>query len=167
MILVNTGNGKGKTTASVGQAIRALGKEHTVAFGQFMKRDKQAGEQYMLHKLLGDFFFAPGDGFLTKPEQFPKHRASSEKLIWWAKERLLDVDMLILDEALYALSSELLTDEELKELISLAREHDTHLVLSGRGAPEWLIEEADLVTEMTEIKHHYKAGIPAQKGIEF
>ena len=167
MILVNTGNGKGKTTASIGQAIRALGQEQTVAFGQFMKRDKQAGEQYMLRKLLGDFFFAPGDGFLTKPEQFPKHRASSEKLIWWAKERMLEVDMLVLDEALYALSSELLKKEELEELIALARNNDTHLVLSGRGAPEWLIEEADLVTEMTEIKHHYKAGIPAQKGIEF
>ncbi|MFA9394579.1 MAG: cob(I)yrinic acid a,c-diamide adenosyltransferase [Halodesulfovibrio sp.] len=167
MILVNTGNGKGKTTASVGQAIRALGQEHTVAFGQFMKRDNQAGEQYMLRKLLGDLFFAPGDGFLTKPEQFPKHRASSEKLIWWAKERILDVDMLILDEALYALSSKLITREELEELVALARNNDTHLVLSGRNAPQWLIDEADLVTEMKEIKHHYKAGIPAQKGIEF
>ncbi|MEZ0574971.1 cob(I)yrinic acid a,c-diamide adenosyltransferase [Halodesulfovibrio aestuarii] len=167
MILVNTGNGKGKTTASVGQAIRALGQEHTVAFGQFMKRDSQAGEQYMLHKLLGNLFFAPGDGFLTKPEQFAKHRATSEKLIWWAKERILDVDMLILDEVLYALSAKLITREELEEIIALARNNDTHLVLSGRNAPKWLIDEADLVTEMTEIKHHYKAGIPAQKGIEF
>ena len=167
MILVNTGNGKGKTTASIGQAIRALGQEHTVAFAQFMKRDKQAGEQYMLHKLLGDFFYAPGDGFLIKPEQFPAHRATSEKIILWAKERIIEVDMLVLDEALYALTSELLTKEELKELIALARSNNTHLVLSGRGAPQWLIDEADLVTEMTEIKHHYKKGIPAQKGIEF
>jgi cob(I)alamin adenosyltransferase len=167
MILVNTGNGKGKTTASVGQAIRALGQEHTVAFGQFMKRDNQAGEQYMLRKLLGDLFYAPGDGFLTKPEQIPKHRASSEKLISWAKELNLDHDMLILDEALYALASKLITREELEELVALARNNDTHLVLSGRNAPQWLIDEADLVTEMTEIKHHYKAGIPAQKGIEF
>ncbi|MCG8532533.1 MAG: cob(I)yrinic acid a,c-diamide adenosyltransferase [Desulfovibrionales bacterium] len=167
MILVNTGNGKGKTTASIGQAIRALGQEHTIAFAQFMKRDKQAGEQYMLRKLLGDFFYAPGDGFLTKPEQFPAHRATSEKIILWAKERIIEVDMLVLDEALYALTSELLTEEELRELIALARSNNTHLVLSGRGAPQWLIDEADLVTEMTEIKHHYKKGTPAQKGIEF
>ncbi|UZP68141.1 cob(I)yrinic acid a,c-diamide adenosyltransferase [Desulfovibrio mangrovi] len=167
MILVNTGNGKGKTTASVGLAIRALGQDLTVSFGQFMKRNEQAGEQKMLARLLGDRFHAQGKGFLTRPEQFPSHRAAAETLIEWAAEQLENADMVILDEALYALKSNLLQEDELRGLIAKARERNIHLVLSGRGCPEWLAEEADLITEMTEIKHPYKQGIPAQKGIEF
>ena len=167
MILVNTGNGKGKTTASIGIAIRAIGQNLTVAFGQFMKRNDQAGEQAVLANLLGERFHAKGKGFLTRPDQYPSHRAVSEELINWAKEQLASVDMLVLDEALYALQSELLKEEELRDLIAMARKRDAHLILSGRGCPRWLEEEADLITEMTEIKHPYKKGIPAQKGIEF
>lgn len=167
MILVNTGKGKGKTTASIGIAIRAIGQNLTVAFGQFMKRNDQAGEQTVLANLLGERFHAKGKGFLTRPEQFPSHRAASEELIGWAREQLAAVDMLVLDEALYALQSELLQENELRDLIAMARKQDVHLILSGRGCPQWLEEEADLVTEMTEIKHPYKKGIPAQKGIEF
>ncbi len=167
MILINTGNGKGKTTASVGLAIRAIGQGFVVAFGQFMKRPDQAGEQEVLHTLLGARFHAKGKGFLTREEQFPSHRAVSEELIAWAMEQMQDVDMLVLDEALYALQSKLLQEDELRNLIALSRQRDNHLVLSGRGCPDWLRDEADLVTEMTEIKHPYKAGIPAQKGIEF
>lgn len=167
MILINTGNGKGKTTACVGLAIRALGQNLAVAFGQFMKRDEQAGEQAMLHSLLGERFHAKGKGFLTRPEQYPAHREVSQKLLQWAHDQLSHVDMLVLDEALYALGSNLLLEEELRDLIADARAQNAHLVLSGRGCPDWLRDEADLVTEMTEIKHPYKHGVPAQKGIEF
>ncbi len=167
MILVNTGNGKGKTTACVGLVIRAMGQDFTVAFGQFMKRNDKAGEQKILSTLLGDNFHAQGKGFFTRPEQFPEHRTAAQSLIRWATERIPRVDMLVLDEALYALSAGLLQKEELQELIALARTEETHLVLSGRGCPDWLTQEAELVTEMTEVKHPYKQGIPAQKGIEF
>lgn len=167
MLLIYTGNGKGKTSALVGQAIRAIGQNFVVSFGQFMKRDEQAGEQRMLQQLVGDRYHVQGQGFLTKPEQYPAHRKVSLALIEWARNQLAEVDMLLLDEALYALSAELLLAEELRELIALSREHACHLVLSGRGCPGWLEEEADLVTEMVEHKHHYAQGIPAQKGIEF
>lgn len=167
MILVYTGNGKGKTSATVGQAIRALGHGMRVAFGQFMKRDEQAGEQTVLTQLLEKRFRAGGMGFLTTAEDRPLHRKAALELLEWAKAQFTRVDMLLLDEALYALGYGLVTEDELKDLMRLAEEHNVHLVLSGRNAPEWLTEQADLVTEMQEIKHPYASGIPAARGIEF
>ncbi len=75
--------------------------------------------------------------------------------------------MLVLDEALYALKSALLTQEELRRIMELCVRNRTHLVLSGRDAPQWLIDAADLVTEMVELKHPYAKGITAERGIEF
>lgn len=167
MILVYTGNGKGKTSASVGQAIRALGQGMRVALYQYMKRDGAGGEQEVLRNLLGDGFFAGGLGFLTKPEQFPAHREAALNVTAKAEKAIPDLDMLVLDEALYALKAAILTKEELEELMARCEEHGTHLVLSGRDAPAWLIGSAHLVTEMTEIKHPYAQGIAATKGIEF
>ena len=167
MLLINTGNGKGKTSASVGIIVRALGQDMRVAFGQFMKRDEQAGEQRMLKTLLGDNFFVNGKGFLTNEEDRPQHRAVSEKMLAWAHHIIPNVDMLVLDEAIYALGYELITRQEVETLVDTANKHSTHLILSGRNCPEWLQNIADCVTEMGEIKHHYKQGIPAQKGIEF
>lgn len=167
MILVYTGNGKGKTSASIGQAVRALGQGMRVAFYQYMKRDGAGGEHEVLRKLLGDGFFAGGLGFLTKPEQFPEHREAALRVTAKAEEDISGLDMLVLDEALYALKAAILTREELENIMRLCEEHGTHLVLSGRDAPAWLCDAAHLVTEMTEIKHPYKQGIPATKGIEF
>lgn len=167
MILIYTGNGKGKTSACVGQSIRALGQGLVVAFGQFMKKDKQAGEQSMLARLLEGRFHAAGKGFLKREEDRPEHRKAAEALLTWAESHIARSDMLVLDETLYALAAELITREEILHLITLARQHDTHLVLSGRGLPDWLRDEADLVTEMTEIKHPWQQGIKAQRGIEF
>ena len=75
--------------------------------------------------------------------------------------------MLVLDETLYALSAGILEQQELEELMALARTNDCHLVLSGRSAPEWLVDAADLVTSMTEIKHPWRTGVKAAPGIEF
>ena len=167
MILVYTGNGKGKTCACVGQTARALGQGMAVAFGQFMKRDVQAGEQRQLACWLGQGFRAGGEGFLRREEDRPRHRAAALQLLAWAREQLARVDMLVLDESLYALQSGILRREEVEELICLARERGRHLVLSGRGAPQWLVQTADLVTEMGEIKHPLQAGIKAAPGIEY
>lgn len=167
MILVYTGDGKGKTSASVGQAVRALGQGMRVALYQYMKRDGVGGEQEILRNLLGDGFFAGGLGFLIRPEQFPEHREAALKVTAKAKEVIPGLDMLVLDEALYALKAEILTREELEELMAFCEEHGAHLVLSGRGAPAWLVGSAHLVTEMTEIKHPHGQGISATKGIEF
>lgn len=167
MILIYTGNGKGKTSACVGQALRALGQDLRVAFGQFLKRDVRAGEQILLDRLLKDDFCAGGLGFFRREEERPAHRAAALRLLDWATERLPRLDMLLLDESLYALRAGLIEREELESLVRAARTQDCHLVLSGRDAPDWLVDAADLVTRMDEVKHPAAAGVPAQKGIEF
>ncbi len=167
MLLIYTGNGKGKTSASVGQAVRAMGRGLKVAFAQFMKSDVKAGEQRILQQLLGEAFFIGGRGFYCDEPEKPMHREAALEALRWAQEKAAAQDMLVLDEALYALGSGLLVDEELRGLIKLCRDNNTHLVLSGRGVPPWLLAEADMVTEMQPVKHHYDQGIKAQKGIEF
>ncbi|PKN40624.1 MAG: cob(I)alamin adenolsyltransferase [Deltaproteobacteria bacterium HGW-Deltaproteobacteria-18] len=167
MLLIYTGNGKGKTSACVGQAIRALGQGLTVAFGQFMKRGDQAGEQEMLAKLLGENFLASGAGFYRNTD-YDTHREKALQLLHWAGERLdRGVDMLILDETLYALNHGLLLEDEVRELIRRCRDQDRHLVLSGRGVPAWMVELADIVSDITEVRHIYSEGGKARRGIEF
>lgn len=167
MLLIHTGNGKGKTTASVGVAIRALGQDMRVGFGQFMKRDNQAGEQRILRQLLKENFHAAGAGFFTREEDRKIHAEAARKLLDWTSDKMSDFDLLVLDEALYALGYGLISQEELQAVIDSARQNNTHLVLSGRGLPEWLQQQADTITEMTEIQHAYKKGIPATPGIEY
>jgi cob(I)alamin adenosyltransferase len=167
MILVYTGPGKGKTSASVGQAVRAYGQGLRVAFAQFMKRAEQAGEQLALQELLRDRFFAGGRGFFRKEKSRAEHREAALAVLAWAKEMLPAVDMLVLDESLYALGSGLLLEKELRDVIAAARAKGAHLVLSGRGLPDWLREQADLITCMEALKHPFTEGRPAEKGIEF
>ncbi len=167
MILVYTGNGKGKTSACIGQAVRAMGQGMTVAFGQFMKRTGQAGEQAMLAQWLGPRFLAEGCGFLRHDEDRPAHREAALRMLPWARRQLAEADMLVLDESLYAFGAGILLREEIEELMALARQHNAHLVLSGRNAPDWLVDAADLVTSMTEIKHPWSTGSKATPGIEY
>lgn len=167
MILIYTGNGKGKTCACVGQACRALGQGLRVAFAQFMKRDGEAGEQRLLSTLLGEGFYAGGMGFFRSEAERAAHREAALTTLAWAKKRVPRMDMVILDESLYALGSELLTAEELTSVLTLCRQQSVHLVLSGRNAPLWLKEEVDLVTDMQEIRHPWRQGVTAQKGIEY
>lgn len=167
MILVYTGEGKGKTSACAGQALRALGQGMSVAFGQFLKRECGAGEQVMLGQLLGPRFRPGGLGFLRHETDRPAHRAAALALLDWAREQAEEVDMLILDEALYALGAGILTREELEPLLAKAAGAERHLALSGRGLPDWLADAADLVTEMQERKHPWRKGIAAARGIEF
>lgn len=167
MLLIYTGTGKGKTSACVGQTVRALGQGLNVAFGQFMKRPGQAGEQEVLERLLGQRFRAGGKGFLQREAHRPDHRKAALELLQWAEDILPSVDMLVLDEALYALGSGIVTPEEVARLLTCAEQLGKHMVLSGRGLPDWLAERADLVTEMTEVKHPWQKGVQAAKGIEF
>lgn len=167
MLLIYTGKGKGKTSACVGQAVRALGQDMAVAFGQFMKKDGQAGEQRMLRELLGERFLAGGAGFY-RGQDFDRHRQKARDVLAWA-ERLLGggLDILILDEALYALGHGLLQPDEVRSLVEACRRGDCHVVLSGRGAPDWLVEMADIVSDIGEIKHIYADGGKARPGIEY
>ncbi len=167
LIIVYTGNGKGKTSACLGQALRAHGHGMRVCFAQFMKSDQQTGEQQFLQQLLQEDFFIGGKGFFTKEEQRPMHRTAAEQVLNWAQEKISVAHMLILDECLYALKSQLISQEEVTKIATLCQEHGVHLVLSGRGLPQWLIELAHIVSEIADIKHACKSGIPATKGIEF
>lgn len=168
MILLYIGPGKGKTSACVGQCLRAHGQGLAVAFGQFMKRDGLAGEQAVLHGLLGERFLAGGIGFFREEEERPAQRAAAQKVLVWAHGQLANgARMLILDEACNALGRGLLLEEEMRGLCLTCREAGCHLVLSGRTAPQWLQDEADLVTRMDAVRHPYTQGVPAQKGIEF
>ncbi len=167
MIYVYTGNGKGKTSACIGQVVRARGRGLRVAFVQFMKRDGEAGEQTFLKELLGDDFFAAGEGFFRQEEDRPKHRDAALRAITWAKNRVEQVDVLIADEILYALGKRLILEEEIGTLLRHAKANETHLVLSGRGFPEALTPEVDLITEMMEIKHPWHTGHSAVPGLDF
>ncbi len=167
LILIYTGNGKGKTSACVGQTVRALGQGLRVAFVQFMKRDEQAGEQILLRSLLQEYFYVGGRGFFRHEDERLMHTKAAYDALQWAQEHTQHVQMLVLDESLYALHSALLSQKDIEHIISLAKTNNTHLVLSGRYAPEWLQDAAHLVTVMEEKKHPWQQGIKAQKGIEF
>ncbi len=168
MLLIYTGEGKGKTSAATGQCIRALGAGLRVGFAQFMKRDGQAGEQNILAQLLGEMFFAGGKGFFKKEADRADHQQAAAEVLAWATAALdQDLDMLILDELLYALGAGLLRQEDILALLKQTEQSNTHLVLTGRGLPDWLQQRADLVTEMLPVKHPFDKGIKAQRGIEF
>ncbi len=167
MIIVYTGNGKGKTSATVGQAIRAFGNKFPLCFVQFMKSNTQAGEQQFLQELLKDKYFIGGKGFFRKEEDRPAHRQAVLDCLAWLDSKKEEARMIICDEILYAYNAKLITQEEIENLIAYCNENDKHLVLSGRYAPDFVIELADIVSEIQEVKHACHKGVKAQRGIEF
>lgn len=167
MIIVYTGNGKGKTSATVGQALRAYGNDIPLCFVQFMKSDVGAGEQFALKNLLQDNFYIGGCGFFRNEADREKHRQAVLAALVWLDKKKEQAAMLCCDEILYAYHSKLITQDEIEHLINYCNENQKHLVLSGRYAPDWLIEQADIVSEIMEIKHACNKGIKAQRGIEF
>ena len=170
LIIVNTGNGKGKTTAALGLAIRAWGQGLKVLILQFIKGSWKYGELAAISKMDDNIVIMPlGEGFTNKNlEEKEKHKFVAIEALTTAEKEVKSKkwDMIILDEINYALKYDLL---ELNSVLKLLDEKDSslHLVLTGRDAKEEIISRADMVTEMKELKHHYKNGIKAQKGIEF
>ena len=170
LIIVNTGNGKGKTTAALGLAIRAWGQGLKVLILQFIKGSWKYGELAAISKMDDNIVIMPlGEGFTNKNlEEKEKHKFVAIEALTTAEKEVKSKkwDMIILDEINYALKYDLL---ELNSVLKLLDEKDSslHLVLTGRDAKEEIISRADMVTEMKELKHHYKYGIKAQKGIEF
>ena len=171
LLMVNTGDGKGKTTAALGVLVRAAGRGMNCCLIQFMKsKNDRYGEHESLEQL-GVEVHTMGDGFTwdtNNPEQDIK---TSENT--WAlcveKMRSEEYDLLVFDELVYVLDYKFLNLEKVLEEIKAIREKQPHLhiIMTGRNAPDKLIEAADLVTEMKEIKHPFHAGIYAQQGIEF
>jgi len=169
LVQVYTGNGKGKTTAAFGLALRAIGRGLKVYIIQFIKGGFDYGELYVIDKLPNLQLKAFGRGkFITQKPPAQEDIKLAEEAFQLAKEVVErgQHDMVILDEINVALNLKLISLDEVLELIKNKPEH-VELVLTGRNAPQKIIEAADLVTEMTEIKHPFNKGFQARKGIEY
>lgn len=169
LIQVYTGNGKGKTSAAFGLALRAVGRGMRVFMIQFIKGGFDYGELYVVDKLLNLTLKAFGRGkFVTEKPAGKEDVELAGQALALAEETIKGgrYDVVILDEVNVALSLKLISLEKVLRLIKEKPKH-VELVLTGRDAPEEIIEAADLVTEMREIKHPYKKGLPARKGIEY
>jgi len=169
LLIVNTGPGKGKTTAAFGLALRMLGYGKRVGVVQFIKGKWHTGEKDAF-AAFGDrvVWHAMGEGFTWETQDLKRDIAAAEAA--WAKalELMADpsISLLVLDELNIALRYEYL-DLDAVVAALVARRQGLHLVVTGRNAKPKLIEAADLVTEMTLVKHHFAAGVKAQAGIEF
>ena len=172
LVIVYTGNGKGKTTAALGLAIRAVGYEHKVCMLQFIKGSWHYGEMDSSKKLEPNFeLIAIGKGFVgilddnSPREEHEKYAAEALRI---CREKINSgtYNVVILDEVNYAINLGLI---DVQEIIKLIKEKPSNLdlVLTGRDVKEEIVELADLVTEMKEIKHPFKSGIKAKKGIDF
>lgn len=172
LVIVYTGNGKGKTTASLGVALRAVGHGLKVCMVQFIKGEWHYGELNSLKKLEPDFeLIVAGKGFIgiiDDDHAFEEHvRAAKTALDIVEQKMSLDIfDIIILDEINYAVHLGLLN---LGEVMNIVKNRPKHLslILTGNYACDEIISLADLVTEMKEIKHPYKKGIKAKRGIDF
>jgi len=170
LIQIYTGHGKGKTTAAFGLALRAMGCGLRVAIIQFMKKGEYYGEIAAFAQLpLIDVYSFGGAGFLHKGQPpGADHLAQAQAALDKAREIMQDdhADLLILDELNNALYFGLVTEEQARALLAL-KPPCTELVITGRHAPDYLLAAADLITEMVEIKHPYKNGVAARRGIEY
>ena len=167
-VQVYTGNGKGKTTAALGLALRAVGRGLKVCILQFIKGGGPYGEHLIAEKLAPLLtIIQTGRPGWVNTKDITADRTVAQEAFTKAKELLTsgEYDLFICDEINGAVGFGLIDVEQVLELISLKPEQ-VELVLTGRNAHERVIEAADLVTEMREIKHYYKAGVPARTGIE-
>jgi cob(I)alamin adenosyltransferase len=169
-ILIFTGDGKGKTTAALGMALRASGHDMRTLFLQFMKANEAVGELAALKHLPGVEAIQMGRRFVpaTTDSAFSEHRQAALHALEKAAEALRSkkYDLIILDEICTAMDKGLITEEQILELIEASGEVSC-LVLTGRGATKRLIAKADTVTEMRNLKHGLREGIAAQKGVEY
>ncbi|OYT59773.1 cob(I)yrinic acid a,c-diamide adenosyltransferase [Euryarchaeota archaeon ex4484_178] len=164
---VYTGNGKGKTTAAFGLAMRAAGRGKKVCIIQFMKPDKGYGEQVSARKLDIEVHPFGTNRFVNKKNPREEDIERAINALNFAKKKIKEgYDLIILDEINVALDFNLIPLEEVLELVDSLPEK-TELVLTGRYAKDEIIERADLVTEMREIKHYYRKGVIAREGIEY
>jgi cob(I)alamin adenosyltransferase len=171
-VQVYTGNGKGKTTAAVGQAVRSVGNGLKVYMLQFLKTDPTG--ELEIAKLIGDKFqifrFESKKGFFWTLNEEEKAilKTETDTAYKFAMETINNskCDVFILDEIMGVLSNKLLTEEQVIELIN-NKPINMELILTGRNVPDSIIAKADLVTEMKEIKHYMEKGVYSREGIEY
>jgi cob(I)alamin adenosyltransferase len=169
-IIINTGDGKGKTTAALGLALRAFGHRKRVMIIQFMKADIKTGELAAVAKMPGVEIVQTGLGFVRGPQSpdFERHRKAAEEGLRLARQALSGsaYDVVILDEICTALALGLLDENDVVPALKAAPQ-ESIIVLTGRSATKGLIDLADTVTEMSCIKHGFNAGMPAEEGVEW
>jgi cob(I)alamin adenosyltransferase len=169
LLVVHTGTGKGKSTAAFGLALRILGRGGKIGVVQFIKGAWQSAEREALARFPDQVsWHTMGEGFTWETQDRARDVAAAERA--WAKAKELMADpglaMLILDELNIALRYDYLDLAEVVRVLN-ERRKDLHVVVTGRNAKPELVAAADLVTEMTLVKHHFAAGVKAQPGIEF
>lgn len=173
MFYIFTGNGKGKTTSALGQALRAVGDGRKVLMVQFIKGPWKSGEDESYKMLLPNFkIVKKGKGFvgiLNDTLPFEEHVHAAEDAMQYARDEIAtkNWDIIILDEVWNALHLNLLTPDAVTAFIDETLPEVEHLIMTGRDCPQEFIDKADLVTEMREVKHPYNQGVQAKKGIEF
>lgn len=173
MLYIFTGNGKGKTTAALGQAMRAVGEGKKVLMVQFIKGPWKSGEDFLAEGLAPNFKLVKmGKGFVgilgdTLPRE--EHEQAADDALEYARKEAAtgNWNLLILDEINNALQLGLLLKEDVLEFVDEVKDKIEHLILTGRDALPELIEKADLVTEMRDIKHPYMKGVKGKRGLEY
>ena len=172
LLIVYTGNGKGKTTAALGMCVRAVGYDWKISIIQFVKGSWKYGELKGIKKLEPNVeLMTVGEGFVgivDDTKDFKEHVKAAKEGIAIAIKKIKSekFNIVILDELNVAHKLGLVSKEDIESVLK-ANPPKQHLVITGRDAPDWLIEKADLVTEMKEIKHPYQQGIMAQKGVDW
>jgi cob(I)alamin adenosyltransferase len=174
LVMIWTGRGKGKSTASIGLAVRAAGHKMRVLFLQFIKGQWKTGERqslpllapYVEHVVMGRGFTI--EGLRNRNVPMAAHHEAARAAFEFAKGAVHSgrYQMVILDEIMATMNAGLIPVDEVLELVR-GKPEMLHLVLTGRNAPPELVELADLVSEVQPIKHPFQAGIPAQRGVEF
>ncbi len=172
LVIVYTGKGKGKTTAALGIVLRAVGHGYKVGMIQFIKGEWYYGELTSSKRLEPEFeLIAAGRGFvgiIDDDHPIEEHEKAAKDAIEVAKQKIAsgEYDIMILDEINYAVKLNLISQEDILDVIA-AKPEKTSLVLTGNYVPKAVMDAADLVTEMREIKHPYQRGIKAKKGVDF
>ena len=172
LLIVYTGDGKGKTTAALGMCVRAIGYDWRICIIQFVKGSWDCGELEGLKKFEPNVeLHVIGRGFVgisDDDKPISEHRQAASEGLSLASEKISsgDYQLVILDELNVAMDLKLIDRQQVEELLG-KRPGNLDIVITGRSAPDWLIEKADLVTEMREVKHPFQKGIPARKGIDW
>ncbi|GLT02541.1 cob(I)alamin adenosyltransferase/cobinamide ATP-dependent adenosyltransferase [Sphingobium jiangsuense] len=169
LLIVHTGKGKGKTTAALGMVVRAIGHGRKVGVVQFVKGAMTTGEKAVFDAFPANVEFRPmGEGFTWDTQDRARDIALA-RTAWEEVKRMIadpSYDMVLADELNIVLRYDYLPVDEVVEALT-ARAPMKHVIVTGRNAPDALVEAADLVTEMTLIKHPFRSGVKAQAGIEF
>ena len=171
LIMVHTGTGKGKSSAGFGMIIRCIAHRMPCAVVQFIKGNWDTGEKTFLRERFADEcrFFVSGEGFTWETRDRERDIAAAQNGWKIAQEQILDpeIQFVLLDEINIALRYDYLDIDEVVDFLLTRKPHMTHVCLTGRNAKPELIEAADLVTDMNLLKHPFRDGVKAQKGVEF